>query len=292
MNEQPWVQLGMNGRFFPGNWRPARQEIAFAHAAGFQSMQFAVRDEGLSEAKLGDSFATVADLLQAAQIIPVMEILVRLDRQGLAPDGSTPLAILHANLPAITALPCRTVHWHLAIREPMTPTAVAELEVMLYPQLAAGVALAHQHGFRLGLEHNEPDLLLFGTPEKCTAALDATPGLHFVWDLNHTTAEHLPDFLALTPRMSMLHVSDTVLPVVNYHFPIGEGNVDFAVYFGELQRRGFTGPAILEIGGQPKSGGFGRDTDAALLTSQQRLAAVLATLPASASPVMERDLTV
>lgn len=282
MSRHPWLQLGMNGRFFPGNWRPARQEIAFAQAAGFQSMQFAVRDEGLSEAKLGDSFAVVADLLQAAQLIPVMEILVRLDRQGRAPDGSPPLAILEANLPAIIALPCRTVHWHLAIREPMTPAAVADLEVALYSQLAAGVALAQQHGFCLGLEHNEPDLLLFGTPARCVAALDATPGLHFVWDLNHTTAEHLPDFLALTPRMSMLHVSDTLLPAVNYHFPIGEGNVDFAAYFGELQRRGFTGPAILEIGGQPKSGGFGRDSDAALITSQQRLTAVLTTLSAGA----------
>lgn len=275
MSEQPWVQLGMNGRFFPGNWRPARQEIAFAQAAGFQSMQFAVRDEGLGEAKLGDSFTTVAALLQAARITPVMEILVRLDRAGLAPDGSTPLTILEANLPAITALPCRTVHWHLAIREAMTPAAVAALEVALYPQLAAGVALAHQYGFRLGLEHNEPDLLLFGTPEKCVAALNATPGLHFVWDLNHTTPAHLPGFLALTPRMSMLHVSDTLLPEVNYHFPIGEGNLDFAAYFGALQQRGFSGPAILEIGGQPKSGGFGRDTDEALISSQQRLAKVL-----------------
>lgn len=276
MSEQPWVQLGMNGRFFPGNWRPARQEIAFAHAAGFQSMQFAVRDEGLGEAKLGDSFTTVAALLQEAQLTPVMEILVRLDRNGLAPDGSTPLDILNANLPAITAFPCHTVHWHLAIREPMIPEAVAALEVALYPQLAAGVALAQRYGFRLGLEHNEPDLLLFGTPEKCVAALNATPGLHFVWDLNHTTVTHLPGFLALTPRMSMLHVSDTLLPEVNYHFPIGEGNIDFAAYFSALRQRGFSGPAILEIGGQPKSGGFGRDTDEALLTSQQRLAKVLA----------------
>lgn len=275
MADHPWVQLGMNGRFFPSNWRPARQEIAFAHAAGFQTMQFAVRDEALGEAKLGDSFAAVATSLREAQLTPVMEILVRLDAAGRAPDGSTPLDILQANLPAISALPCKTVHWHLAIREPMSVRAVAELEVALYPQLAAGVALAHQHGFRLGLEHNEPDLLLFGTPAKCAAALAATPGLHFVWDLNHTTADHLADFLALTPRMSMLHVSDTPLPEVNYHFPIGQGNVDFAHYFGALRQGGFMGPAILEIGGQPKSGGFGRDTDDALLDSQRRLTTIL-----------------
>lgn len=275
MAERAWLQLGMNGRFFPGNWRPARQEIAFAEAAGFQSLQFAVRDEGLGEAKLGEPFAVVAALLAAARLTPVMEILVRLDAGGRAPDGSTPLAILQANLPAIMALPCKTVHWHLAMREAMSRTAVADLEQALYPQLAAGVALAQQHGFRLGLEHNEPDLLLFGTPAQCAAALETTPGLHFVWDLNHTTPAHLADFLALTPRMSMLHVADTLLPEVNYHFPVGEGNLDFAAYFGELKQRGFTGPAILEIGGQPKSGGFGRDTDAALITSLQRLTTLL-----------------
>lgn len=275
MREQPWVQLGMNGRFFPGNWRPARQEVAFAQAAGFQGMQFAVRDEALGEAKLGDSFATVAALLQAARLIPVMELLVRIDASGQAPDGLTPLELLQANLPAITTLGCERVHWHLAIREPMSLAAVAQLETALYPQLAAGVALAQQHGFRLGLEHNEPDLLLFSTPDKCAAALDTTPGLHFVWDLNHTTADHLAGFLALASRMSMLHVSDTPLPEVNYHFPIGQGSVDFVYYFGELQRRGFTGPAILEIGGQPKSGGFGRDTDEALIDSRQRLTTIL-----------------
>ncbi|MBX3016032.1 MAG: sugar phosphate isomerase/epimerase [Caldilineaceae bacterium] len=279
MRSPAWVQLGMNGRFFPGNWRPARQEIAFAQAAGFQSIQFAVRDEALSEAKVGDTFATVAARLADANLTPVMEILIRLDRHGHAPDGTTPIELLTANLPAITTLPCAAVHWHLALREPMTGDEVAALEEALYPQFAAGVALAQTHGFCLGLEHNEPALLLFGTPARCAAALAATPGLHFVWDLNHTTPEHLPAFLALTPRMSMLHVSDTPLPEVNYHFPIGEGTIDFSAYFDALQQRGFTGPAILEIGGQPKSGGFGRDTDAALIQSRQRLLPLLQVQP-------------
>ncbi len=264
----------MNGRFFPGNWRPARQEIAFAQAAGFHAMQFAVRDEALRATKLGDPFAVVAELLAEAKLTAVMEILVRIDETGHTDAGLTPLAILEASLPAITTLPCPRVHWHLAASRPLATTA-AELEELLYPQLNAGVALARQHGFQLGLEHNEPDLLIFGTPAQCAAALDAAPGLHFVWDLNHTTTEHLADFLALAPRMSMLHVSDTPLPQVNYHLPLGQGSIDFAIYFTELQQRGFTGPAILEIGGQPKSGGFGRDTDEALMDSKQRLAVIL-----------------
>ena len=274
MTEQSWIQVGTNGRFFPGNWRPARQEIAFAQAAGFQAMQFAVRDEPLREDKLGDSFANVAEWLAAAKLTAVMEILVRIDETGRTPGGLTPLDILEACLPAITTLPCPRVHWHLAASRPLATTAT-ELEELLYPQLNAGVALARQAGFILGLEHNEPDLLLFGTPEQCVAALVAAPGLHFVWDLNHTTTEHLPGFLELTPYMSMLHVSDTPLPEVNYHLPLGQGNIDFVTYFAELQQRGFTGPAILEIGGQPKSGGFGRDTDEALLDSHQRLTALL-----------------
>lgn len=275
MSERSWVQVGMNGRFFPANWRPARQEIAFAQQAGFQAIQFATRDEPWTEARLDDSFATLHELLQTAALTPVMEIVVFLNAQGRTRHGLTPLAVLEANLPAIRGLHCYAVHWHLAPAELMSAATVAQVERTLLPQFQQAVALAHQYNFRFGIEHNEPDLLLFGTPAACQAMIEDVPGLHFVWDLNHTTAVDLPRFLALAPRMSMLHVSDTPLPEVNYHFPLGQGTVDFAHYFGELRQRGFTGPAILEIGGQPKSGGFGRDTDEALLDSHQRLTTIL-----------------
>ncbi|MEZ4725948.1 MAG: TIM barrel protein [Caldilineaceae bacterium] len=277
MNEQRWVQVGMNGRFFPANWRPAREEIAFAQAANFTALQFAVRDGHWTEERLGDPFATVHELLAAAGLTAVMEIVVIINAQGRTRQGLTPLEVLQANLPAITGLHCAAVHWHLAPAEMMTTATVTQVERALLPQFRQAVDLAQEHHFRFGLEHNEPDLLLFGTPAACTEMLDAVPGLRFVWDLNHTTPTDLEHFLALTPRMSMLHVSDTPLPEVNYHFPLGQGNIDFAAYFGELQRRGFAGPAILEIGGQPKSGGFGRDTDEALIASQQRLTSLLHT---------------
>ncbi len=80
--------------------------------------------------------------------------------------------------------------------------------------------------------------------------------------------------MALIPRMSMLHVADTPLPEVNHHLPLGEGSVDLADYCRALRQGGFAGPAILEIGGLPKSGGFGRDTDAALVASLRHLRAV------------------
>jgi L-ribulose-5-phosphate 3-epimerase len=59
--------------------------------------------------------------------------------------------------------------------------------------------------------------------------------------------------------------------------PLGLGTVDFTTYCRALLARGFHGPAILEIGGLPVSGGYGRDTDAALIDSRARLHAALAT---------------
>jgi sugar phosphate isomerase/epimerase len=100
-----------------------------------------------------------------------------------------------------------------------------------------------------------------------------------VWDLNHTTPEQLDDYLAVTPHMSMLHVADTPLPETNYHLPLGLGTIDFTRYIRELVVRGFRGPAILEIGGLPKSGGYGRDTDEALISSRDVLLAALTAIP-------------
>ena len=94
-------------------------------------------------------------------------------------------------------------------------------------------------------------------------------------DFNHTAPEDLAAFEALIPRMSLLHVSDTPLPEVNHHLPLGLGNIDFAAYCQTLIERGFNGPAILEIGGLPKSGGYGRDTDEALMDSLRRLQAAM-----------------
>jgi L-ribulose-5-phosphate 3-epimerase len=263
---QPQILFGLNYRDFPQTWRPAREEIAFAHAYGFASMQFHGRERGLSDAELGASVAVVgADL--TAGIVPVMEIIVRVDEAGRTAGGHTPLEVLQANLPAITALGCRCVHWHLVPRIEASEKAWQELEQALVPQLAAGVALGAARGFRFGIEHNEPAIPLFPTPERCAAALTAVPDLSFVWDLNHTAPDQLDGYLALTDRMTMLHVADTPLPAVNHHLPLGLGTIDFAARFAALRARHFTGPAILEIGGLPSSGGYGRDTDEALVQS-------------------------
>ena len=56
------IQTGMNGRFFPNNWRSARDEIAFARSAGFGCIQFPGPEAGLDADRLGDSLETVAYL--------------------------------------------------------------------------------------------------------------------------------------------------------------------------------------------------------------------------------------
>jgi L-ribulose-5-phosphate 3-epimerase len=269
------IPIGMNGRFFQSNWRPALQEIGFAAENGFRCIQFPAREHGLSEADLGASYYDVSFSLRMGQVTAVMEIVVHVNANGFTPSAKTPLDILKANLPAIKALSCECVHWHLVPQDVMSEADNARLERSLLPQFAEGVAIGKQYGFKFGFEHNEPDRLLFASPESCAKTLKTVPNLYLVWDVNHTIPQHVSDFVTLIPRMSMIHVSDTPLPEVNYHLPIGMGTIDFVNYFVWLVGRGFKGPAILEIGGLPKSGGYGRDTDAALIDSLRKLEAIL-----------------
>ena len=91
-------------------------------------------------------------------------------------------------------------------------------------------------------------------PRSCARTLAAVPELSFVWDFNHTTPEHLAAFQVLIPRMSMVHVSDTPLPAVNSHLPLGQSMLDLAARCRALRSAPLARPMILEIGGLPKSG--------------------------------------
>jgi L-ribulose-5-phosphate 3-epimerase len=267
------LQIGLNGRFFPGFWRPARQEIRFAQQHGFAAIQFPGRPTGLNAEHLGDELETVGGLLAEAELTATMEIVVRLVEDNRTATGQTPLEVLRANLPAITTLPCTCVHWHLVLDWDADEGDAHAVEEALYPQFAEAVAVAEAEGFRFGIEHNEPTVFPFATPAACQAVLAAVPGLHLVWDINHTTLDTLPQFVALVPHMSLIHVADTPLPEVNHHLPLGLGTIDLPAYCRALQAGGFNGPAILEIGGLPRSGGYGRDTDEALVDSLARLRA-------------------
>jgi L-ribulose-5-phosphate 3-epimerase len=161
------IEIGMNGRFFPNNWRPALQEIVFAAESGFRCIQFQGKENGLSEADLDAAYRDVAYEMHMEHITPVMEIVVRVDASGLTPLGKTPLDVLRANLPAIRALSCTCVHWHLVPLEFMSEEDNARLEQSFRPQFAEGVALGRQYGFKFGFEHNDPELMLFGSPESC-----------------------------------------------------------------------------------------------------------------------------
>lgn len=265
------VSVGINARLFPSNWRPARDEIAFASEAGFDCIQFPGQLQGLDEERLGDPLKRVGAELRARGLSGVMEIVALLDTSGRSKSGTTIVEILEANLPAITTLPCERVHLHLAPGERADDQAWQELEQRLAPQFAAATELAKQNGFILGIEHNEPDIRVFPTVEQCIALLEAVPQLGLVWDFNHTPLGDVPTYLDLAQRITMLHVSDTPFPALNYHYPLGMGSIDFERYCQGLLEGGFAAPAILEIGGLPKSGGYGRDTDEALIDSARRL---------------------
>lgn len=265
------ISIGFNARLFPGNWRPARDEFAFAGAYGFQALQIRRDDAAITEQQLGDSFSTIAEQVRATPLGITLELVMHVNAHGQTPSGQTPLDILAANLPAIQALNSRFVHWHLVPTVDLIAADRPALEDALTPVFAAAVDLAHAHRFELGFEHNEPDVQLFSSPASCQRLLQRVPGLKFVWDFNHTSLQDLPDFLRLIPHMRALHVSDTPLPDLNHHLPLGKGTVDLAAYLRAVMLGDFHGPAILEIGGLPKSGGMGRDTNAALVDSAQRL---------------------
>lgn len=278
------IQIGLNGRFFPENWRPTLDELAFAEASGFQAMQFVAKEEGLDEAHFGASFGEIRAAFADSPVAPVMEILLRLGKNGRSAKNNTPLDTLHNNLPAIRALGCTHVHWHLTQPGGLQPNSTVwkyetwdaetavQVETALYPQLAEAVQIGKAEGFTFGLEHNAPDTsTFFHTPERMAAALTAVSDLGLVWDFNHPTPDQLSGYKKLARRVTMLHLSDAPLPKVNWHLPVGEGSVNFADCFQPLLLAHFSGAAILEIGGTPWSGGFGQDTDEALLQSKAQI---------------------
>lgn len=278
MDKQAPIAIGMNARLFPNSWRPAREEIAFAQAQGFACIQLPGPEQGLDAERLGDPLDRVAALLRQSGVGAVMEMVVRIDADGRTAAGTTPLDVLRANWPAISALGCNPVHWHLVPLAPLSAAQNAALESALLPQIAEAAALAGAQGVRFGIEHNAPAIPLFATAAACAAALERSADLGLVWDINHTTPAARSAFLALVPRMSMLHISDTPLPATNHHLPLGRGAIDLADTVQQLHARGFRGRAILEIGGLPHSGGFGQDTDAALIDSRARLLAAISAL--------------
>ncbi len=265
------MRIGMVGRFFPANWRPVSEEIRFAADAGFDAIQLRSDAPGTVAEHLGAPLPAVRALLQERGVSIVLEMLVRVDEQGRTDDGDTLAGALARNVEAVEALGCRRVHIH-----PVAPglrLPVCELEERLVPAFAEAARLGAERGLVFGFEHNAPDQRLFASPESCARLLDEVPELGFVWDLNHTAPDSIRAFERLAGRATLVHASDTPLPEMNHHLPIGLGSVDFPARLAALAGAGYDGPVVLEIGGLPKSGGYGRDTDDALRDSLARLAA-------------------
>jgi sugar phosphate isomerase/epimerase len=247
------VDIGMLGRFFGrltgGNWRPPAQELAFAAAAGFDTVQIRSDRAGELEDELGIDAAELGALFDDHGLEPVLEMLVRHDVER----GTIPRA-LQANLGAIDAIGFLRVHVH--------PVGPREAAALLTNDFAEALAIAEEAGLIFAVEHNAPGHRLLVEPDEVEALLDAVPGLGFVWDVNHTLPDDRDRFLALHERVTLVHVSDTPLPETNHHLPLGRGSVDLAPVrsFADV-------PLVLEIGGLPHSGGPGLDTDEALLDS-------------------------
>ncbi len=267
--------IGYVARLFPNEWRPFVQELEFAREHNFEAVHISDRKGKLLESHLGDTFSRVAEVRAETARVVTMEILSFLRPDGRNEAGATPIEMLRANLPAITTLPIRYVHWHVAPTERLAPADARALEEDCIAQFRAGVDLAAEHGFTLGFEQNTVFAGIFHNPDICRHVLEQVPEIGFVWDTNHTSPEHLDGYLELAPRMVMLHVSDTPLPEVNYHLPLGRGSIDFDQIGKTLNAAHFTGAAILEIGGLPYKGGVGTDTDEALVDSADRLRAAL-----------------
>jgi hypothetical protein len=89
------VRVGLNGRFFPSNWRPPADELRFAEAHGFDAIQVRV-----------DPPATIDDVLRERPPAGggewVVELLLRASTGIAAADA------VRANLDAIHARRCST----------------------------------------------------------------------------------------------------------------------------------------------------------------------------------------
>ena len=155
------IRVGMNGRFFPGNWRPAKEEIQFAQQAGFASIQFPGEEDGLSPERLGHPLAEVGAMMHDAGLEPVMEIVVRMDENGRTENGYTAVEVLQNNLPAIRALGCTCVHWHPMMHRYDDSRAMRRIEKEFLAYCEAGVAIAQNEGFLFGVEHNAADIPFF-----------------------------------------------------------------------------------------------------------------------------------
>src|SRR6478672_1377208 len=213
------MDVGMLGRFFGrltgGNWRPPEQELRFAAAAGFDTLQIRSDHAGEIEDELGIDAVTLGALFDDIGLEPVLEMLVRHDG-----EPGTLARALRANLAAIDAIGVLRVHIH--------PVGPSEAAPRLHEDFAEALDVAEEAGLIFGFEHNAPGHRLLVEPDDVEALLEAVPGLSFVWDVNHSGADDVARFLALRERMTLLHVSDTPLPQTNHHLPLGRGNVDFA----------------------------------------------------------------
>jgi L-ribulose-5-phosphate 3-epimerase len=119
------LHIGINGRFFANNWRPAFHEIKFAKQNKFAAIQFQGKEDGLQAEHLGASLEEVGAKLKEHNLTAVMEILLKVDEQGKTASKNMPIEVLEFNLEAIKNLSCIGVHWHFVPLSQMDEAAKA-----------------------------------------------------------------------------------------------------------------------------------------------------------------------
>jgi L-ribulose-5-phosphate 3-epimerase len=271
----PKFKIGIVGRFFPIHYRPALEEIDFLTKNHFNAIQFNGIEEGISEEFLGASFSEINQVLINAAIQPTMELMIRVNTQGKNQTNQTITQFLKNNLNAIVKLNCNPVHIHIVPPRDLEATEQLQLLKICKSEFIIALDVAKENNFSLGIEHNDPEFPLFGNFSSCELLIPELPQLLFTWDINHTPPHEVKLFSQWFNRLAVVHVSDSPLPELNYHWSLGKGSIDFKTYLKPLIKINYSGIFILEVGGLPKSGGYGQDTDEALLHSKQYLEKVL-----------------
>ncbi len=271
MSANDEIRIGFQARLFSGQ-RTAIQEVEFGVKSGFRAIQFRGH-VGLAKRTNFGERRELATCLRANDVEPTMELLIEVGADALTEDRRSPVEVLESNLSIIDELGIKCVHWHLYSLIPDDSDMQALHHLLLDPCFQ-GTRIAQSHGFVLGIENNPPEGRILYSPSECLEFLDQIPELRLVWDMNHSPSEFHLEFHSLGARTSLLHISDTPLPDLNHHLPIGEGSIDVAQHLRTMVANGFRGPAILEIGGPPGSGSY-RDTDSALAESRSRLESFL-----------------
>ena len=135
--------------------------------------------------------------------------------------------------------------------EPIEPEERADRFARCVDGLSELTEYARRFGMHLAVE-NLPRTCLGRSVEEMFTICGAVRDLDVVFDTNHLLGQYadLPRFVrTLGSRIITLHVSDYDFVDERHRLP-GEGLVDWEAVISELERAGYSGPWMYEVGSQ------------------------------------------